>query len=138
MTTHENTLDQIRAEALPKAGRMFRASDFLSDEEKQELHKANAKGKEEEKPYDKVDAYEAEMIARFGFDFFQAWLNGNISEEFAMRAIAAERDREKQTLSTICMMIYSTGAGANNPADKNGHAPKTLRIAQDLLKQLNK
>jgi len=137
MTAHGMTLDQIKAEALPEAGQYFRASDFLSDEEKQQIRESNAKGKEEEKPYDQVDAFEAEMIARFGFDFFQAWLKGTISEDFAMKAMAAERDREKANIEIVCMTIFATGFGANNP-DKNGHAPKTLRLAQDILTKLHK
>lgn len=138
MTAHGNTLDRIKAEALPEAGQYFRASDFLSDKEKEELHASNAKGKEEPKPYDAPDAFEAEMIARFGFDFFQAWLKGDIEEEFAYKAVAAERDRERKLLAPIMAMILSANAGANNPADKNGHAPKSLRIAQDLLQKFTK
>lgn len=138
MTAHGKTLDQIKAEALPEAGQYFRASDFLSDKEKQELHESNNRGKEEPKIYDGPDAFEAEMIARFGFDFFQAWNRGEIDDAFAYKAIMAERDREQNLLAPILMMIYAANAGANNPADKNGHAPKSLRIAQDLLKKILK
>ena len=137
MTTHGTTLKEIRAEALPKAEQMFRASDFLSDKEKQELHASNARGKEEPKPYDKVDAFEAEMIARFGFDFYKAWLNGELDEGFAFRLIAAEREREKQLMAPIMSMVLMANAGANN-GDKNGNAPKSLRIAQDILKKILK
>lgn len=138
MTADEHTLANIRKEALPKAQNLVRLSDFLSDQEKQELAESNARGKEPEKPYDNCDAYEAEMIARFGFDAYKAWLNGDIDELLMARMIAAERDREKQLLAPILAMIYSANAGANNPADKNGHAPKSLRIAQDLLNKFIK
>lgn len=138
MTAHGNTLDQIRAEALPEAGQYFRASDFLSDKEKQELQASNAKGKEDPKIYDGVDAFEAEIIARFGFDFFQAWNRGDIDEAFAFKAIAAERDRERNQLKPLLAMIYAANAGANNPADKNGHAPKSLQLAQEILKKILK
>lgn len=137
MTAHGKTLTQIRAEDLPEAGQYFRASDFLSDKEKQELREANARGKEEEKIYNKCDAFEAEMIARFGFDFFEAWRTGKVDEAFAYKAIAAERDREKSLIAPIATMIYAANAGANH-SDKNGHAPKTLRIAQDILKKITK
>lgn len=137
MRAHGTTLDQIKAEALPKAEHLFRASDFLSDQEKKELHESNARGKEEPKIYDKVDAFEAEMIARFGFDFYKAWLNGEMEEIFAIKLIAAEREREKQLLAPIMAMILTANAGANN-GDKNGHAPKSLRIAQDILKKILK
>lgn len=138
MTADEQTLANIRKKALPEAQNLVRLSDFLSDQEKQELAESNARGKEQEKPYDNCDAYEAEMIARFGFDAYKAWLNGDIDERLMARMIAAERDREKQLLAPILAMIYSANAGANNPADKNGHAPKSLRIAQDLLNKFIK
>ena len=138
MTADEQTLANIRKKALPEAQNLVRLSDFLSDQEKQELAESNARGKEQEKPYDNCDAYEAEMIARFGFDAYKAWLNGDIDEHLMARMIAAERDREKQLLAPILAMIYSANAGANNPADKNGHAPKSLRIAQDLLNKFIK
>ncbi len=48
------------------------------------------------------------------------------------KMIAAERDRERATVSTILAMIYGANAGANN-GDKNGHAPKSLRIAHEIL-----
>lgn len=137
MTTHEMTLAQVKQNDLPKAGQYFRASDFLSDQEKEELRAANAKGKEEQKPYDNIDAYEAEMLARFGFQAYQAWLNGEIDEALMAKMIAAERDRERATISTILAMIYGANAGANN-GDKNGHAPKSLRIAHEILTKYTK
>lgn len=132
-TTHEITLASVRENDLPNAGQYFRASDFLSETEKEQLHAANAKGKEPEKPYDRVDAYEAELLARFGWQAYKAWLDGELDEALAARMMAAERDRERQTLEPILAMIYAANAGANNPADKNGHAPKTLRIAHEIL-----
>jgi len=132
-TTHEITLAEVKQKDLPNAGRYFRASDFLSDTEKQKLRESNAKGKAQEKPYDQIDAYEAEILARFGWPAFQAWLNGELDEALAARMIAAERDREKRLIEPILAMIYGANAGANNPADKNGHAPKSLRIAHELL-----
>lgn len=136
-TTHEITLAQVKKNDLPKAGRYFRASDFLSDQEKEQLHASNAKGKEAEKIYDNVDAYEAEMLARFGFEAYKAWLDGEIGELLMAKMIAAERDRERATLSAILAMIYGANAGANN-GDKNGHAPKTLRIAHEILTKYTK
>lgn len=136
-TTHENTLAGIRKNDLPNAGQYFRASDFLSDQEKQQLQESNARGKEPEKLYDTADAYEAEMLARFGWGAFKAWLNGEIDEERMARMMLAERDREKSLMQPIMTMILAANAGANNPADKNGHAPKSLRLAQELLQKFN-
>lgn len=138
MTTDEQpTLATIRKEALPEAESLVRLSDFLSDQEKEELQASNLRGKAEQKPYDDVDAFEAEMLARFGFQAYKAWLNGEFDEAQMARMIAAERDREKQLLAPILAMVLEANAGANN-GDKNGHAPKSLRIAQDILRQIIK
>lgn len=136
-TAHGNTLADIRKNDLPNAGQYFRASDFLSDQEKQQLQESNAKGKEPDKPYDSVDAYEAEMLARFGWGAFKAWLNGEIDEDRMAKMMLAERDREKTLIQPILTMILAANAGANNPADKNGHAPKSLRLAQEFLTKYN-
>lgn len=137
MMAHENTLEQIKAEVLPNTERTFRASDFLSDEEQQELKKVNETSHKKERPYDNVDAFEAELLARFGWEAFQAWLKGDFEMNTAARFIAAERAREKRQLEPLAMMILSANAGANN-GDKNGHAPKSLRTAQELVKQIHK
>lgn len=138
MTTDEQpTLAKIRKEALPETENLVRLSDFLSDQEKEELQASNLRGKAEQKPYDDVDAFEAEMLARFGYQAYKAWLNGEFDEAQMARMIAAEREREKQLLAPILAMVYSANAGANN-GDKNGHAPKSLRIAQDILQKIIK
>ena len=138
MTTDEQpTLAKIRKEALPEAENLVRLSDFLSDQEKEELQASNLRGKAEQKPYDDIDAFEAEMLARFGFQAYKAWLNGEFEEAQMARMIAAERDREKQLLAPILAMVLTANAGANN-GDKDGHAPKSLRIAQDILHEIIK
>lgn len=138
MMAHEtNTLEQIKAEVLPNAEQSFRASDFLSDEEQAELQEVNYKGKKSSRIYDSVDAFEAELLARFGWDAFQAWLKGDFDMEQAAKFMAAERAREKRALEPLASIILAANAGANN-GDKNGHAPKSLRIAQDLVKQIHK
>jgi aminopeptidase N len=138
MMAHEtNTLEQIKAEVLPNAEQSFRASDFLSDEEQAELEEVNLRGKKDSRIYDSVDAFEAELLARFGWEAFQAWLKGDFEMEQAAKFMAAERAREKRALEPLATIILAANAGANN-GDKNGHAPKSLRIAQDLVKQIHK
>lgn len=137
MTHETNTLEQIKAEVLPNAEQSFRASDFLSDEEQAELEEVNLRGKKDSRIYDSVDAFEAELLARFGWEAFQAWLKGDFEMEQAAKFMAAERAREKRALEPLATIILAANAGANN-GDKNGHAPKSLRIAQDLVKQIHK
>lgn len=137
MAHETNTLEQIKAEVLPNAEQSFRASDFLSDEEQAELEEVNLRGKKDSRIYDSVDAFEAELLARFGWEAFQAWLKGDFEMEQAAKFMAAERAREKRALEPLATIILAANAGANN-GDKNGHAPKSLRIAQDLVKQIHK
>ena len=137
MMTHENSLEKIRADILPNTEQSFRASDFLSDEERQELEKVNHSSHKKKKAYDPVDAYEAELLARFGWEAFQAWLRGDFDEQMAARFIAAERAREKRNLEPLAAMILMANAGANN-GDKNGHAPKSLRSAHNILEKIHK
>lgn len=137
MMAHETSLEKIRADILPNTEQKFRASDFLSDEERQELNKVNEKSHKKQKPYDSVDAFEAELLARFGWEAFQAWLRGDFEMSMAARFIAAERAREKRNLEPLAAMILSANAGANN-GDKNGHAPKSLRSAHQILEKIHK
>ena len=131
MTTRDS-LKSIREKTLPQTEVHYRASDFLSEEEQQQLREANQKHKE--KAFDEVDAFCAEVLARFGFDTYKAWLSGFIEHEKMLRFIAAERAREDGLMLPIMGTILLANAGANNP-DKNGHAPKSLRSAQELIKQ---
>lgn len=128
------TLQSIRAKQLPEAAVEFRVSDFLSEDEQQQLREANSKGKAKQRAFDEIDAFEAELLARFGWNAYQAWLSGEFGMEQALRFIAAERAREKGSQIPMMAMLHSAIAGANNP-DKNGHAPKSLRNAQKIVQQ---
>lgn len=134
---HDSTLANIKATVLPQAEVSFRASEFLSAEEQEKLTKINQRSHRPRRAYDPVDAYEAELLARFGWQAFQAWLKGDFEESMAARFIAAERAREARSLEPLAAMILSANAGANN-GDKNGHAPKSLRNAQNIMKNINK
>lgn len=133
MTAPELTLNKVRNNAKV---RNFRASDFLTDEEIEEVHESNAKGKEN-KGYDIIDAYIAEIIARFGYDTYVAWKFGEIGEENMMKYIKAERAREVQSRLMIENIIVASVAGANNPT-KGGHMPKSLKTAIKMLKNEEK
>lgn len=113
--------------------REHRVSDFLTREEVEEVRQTNAKGKKEE-GFDVVDAYIAEMIARFGYDTYMAWKAGDISEEQMLKYIQAERVREIASSLPLKSLILAVGAGANQPT-KSGHAPKSLKTAVEILKK---
>ena len=133
MTAPELTLNKVKNNAKV---RNFRASDFLTDEEVEEVHKSNIQGRKN-KSYDVIDAYIAEIIARFGYDTYVAWKFGEISEMQMMKYIKAERAREVQSRIMLENIIVASVAGANNPT-KGGHIPKSLKTAIKMLKSEQK
>ena len=135
MTAH-GTLAQARQE-LANRELHFRASDFLSDEEKEQLRANNAKRKAPAKPYDEIDAFAAELLARFGWEAYQAWHRGEFDHDRALRFIAAERARDEKKLIPLESVILLSMAGANHPG-KNGKPPKSLASAQNIIKQQTK
>ena len=130
MTAPEISLDNAKKIASSK--RNFRASDFLSEDEQKEVRKNNAKGKKE--LFNVVDAYAAEILARFGYEAYMAWKAGEISNDKIQRFILAERARDAQFLFPLENIIIASMAGANNPT-RGGHAPKSLQMAIKILKQ---
>lgn len=134
MTAPDITLKQAKEKAISKNGvREHRVSDFLTDEQVEEVRKTNAKGKKGHS-FDRVDAYIAEIIARFGYQTFVAWKSGDISEEQMIKYIEAERVRDITSNLSLKSIIIASVAGANNPT-KGGHTPKSLKSAINILKK---
>lgn len=130
MTAPEISLNKAKKIATTK--RNFRASDFLTEDEQKEVRKNNAKGKEA--LFNPIDAYVAEILARFGYDAYMAWKAGDISNDKMQRFILAERARDSQRLFPLENIIIASVAGANNPT-RGGHTPKSLQMAIKILKQ---
>lgn len=134
---HEHlTLNDIKQSPKMRE-QVFRVSDFLTEDEQQELREVNARGRNIKRPYDDVDAFAAELLARFGWDAYQAWLDGSFNGEKAMRFVAAERARQKRELLPLEFIIISSVAGANHPS-KHRSAPKSLKQAIKIVKQETK
>lgn len=129
----ELTLNSVKEAAKVKN---FRASDFLTDQEMEEVHESNIRGKKRSK-FDHIDAYIAEIIARFGYATYVAWKNGEISELNMARYVEAERAREARGRLMIENVIVAATAGANHPT-KGGHPPKSLKTALQMIKQEQK
>lgn len=127
------TLEQVKKSA-KLTDKTFRASDYLTEQELDEMHASNLRGKKIQRPYDEIDAFSAEILARFGFDAYQAWLSGKIDQSKMLRFIAAERARDKQTIVNLEALILASVSGANH-GDRNGKAPKSLKHASKILKQ---
>lgn len=133
MTTPELTLNKVKENA-KSITRVHRVSDFLSNEEKIEIKLAQeARYVAKRRNFDEIDAYSAEILARFGYTAWQAWQNGQIKSEKMAKMVLAERARAKRELLGLETMILAVGAGANNPT-KSGHPPKSLKNAIKILK----
>lgn len=134
MTAPELTLQNVKKSA-QQAVNVVRVSDFLSDEKKQELREAQeVRYIKKRRMFDDVDAYSAEIMARFGYDAWEAWNARLIKPEKMLRFVLAERARDKQKLLGFESLILSGLAGANNPT-KSGHMPKSFKNAIRILKQ---
>lgn len=128
MTKPDLTLNGIKETAV----REYRASDFLTQEQLDEVHESNAKGKNTS-GFDEIDAYIAEILARFGYDTYIAWKAGDISETDMAHFIEAERARDARLRLPIENIVLASVAGANHPT-KGGHPPKSLKTAIKMLK----
>lgn len=132
MTKPDLTLNKVRQTAV----REHRASDFLTQNEMDELHESNARGKKSV-GFDAIDAYIAEILARFGYDTYLAWKAGDISEEDMAHFIEAERVRDTRRRLPLENIIVASVAGANQPT-KHGQAPKSLKAAIKMIKSEEK
>lgn len=131
-TDEKPTLNSIKSS--PKLTEQhFRPSDFLTSSEMDELAEANANRGHINKPFDEIDAFEAEILARFGWQAFQAYQSGDLPLRQVLKYIAAERARDASDRYNIECVILSANAGANNPS-KHGKAPKSLKKAVDIVK----
>lgn len=133
MTEPELTLDKVKKTA---SQREFRASDFLTQEQMDEVHESNLRGKKRAS-FDEVDAYIAEILARFGYGTYQAWKCGDISAEDMARYIQAERARDARRRLPVENIVVASVAGSNHPT-KGGHTPKSLKAAIKMLKSEEK
>ncbi len=126
------TLNNIRkSPKLAQPAKAVRLSDLVTKEEKVKLRKDNPK-KRQKRSYNAVDAYIAEMIARFGYEVYEKWNKHEISQEKMAKLMAAERARDRQKIYNLESLIVSAIAGANN-GDKHGKPPKTLKVAFKIL-----
>lgn len=117
--------------------RVRRASDFLTKEEQQELRNVNLQGKKAKRKFDDIDAYVAEIIARFGWDVYQLWNEGRIENKEMQSWILAERAREKSQMLGLYSLIYSTVTSCVK-VERGQKKPKGLKIAQNILKSETK
>lgn len=133
MKTPELTLKEIKKS--PKLNeKVARVSDFVSSEDLDKLHRSNVIGKQNKLDFDDIDAYEAEIIGRFGYEVYKDWENGVITTNRMSKWLMAERNREtNQTIGLKAIIANGFSGCANH--DKNGKPPKTSKNIQKLLKE---
>jgi len=137
MTAPEFKLKNVQ-ETAKTADRTVRVSDFLSNEQKIQMKLAREeRALSKNRKFDDVDAISAEILARFGWDAWNSWQNGQISVKKMNRMLLAERARQKREIYGLESIILASIAGANNPTE-GGHAPKSLKNAIKILKSEHK
>lgn len=104
MTAPELTLKGIR-KSLPKPEKSFRVSDFLTNEEKEQKRQRKLKPKPKKYRFSRTDAIIAEIIGRFGYEFYRDWNEGRLDEDLVFRMIYAERAREAEARIKIESLI---------------------------------
>ena len=130
MRTPDITLNDARKE-LDSNERVYRVSDFLTQDEVKELHDNN-KVKHITPKFDRVDAFVAEIISRFGYETYRAWKAEEISQDMMVRLLEAERSREAGIRLQLETLIVASCAGANRP-NKSGQSPRSLKMAIKML-----
>lgn len=115
----ELTLEAVKKSQKAAPVHVSRLSDFVSSEKVEELHANNVKGTAKAKKFDAVDAYVAEIIARFGYEAYKDWKMGIIPDYRMRRLIWAERAREAAYLNNIEAVVTLAGiAGATSKKSK--------------------
>lgn len=145
MTKKRETTLQTARETLKDKEQVFRASDFLPARKIKELHEVNARGRKVVRPYDEIDAFAAEVLARFGWQTYRAWKTekrdkrGQIimTTDQLFKYIAAERARTTAESLPLQYTVVGAMAGANRPT-KHKNAPKTLKNTIKFLKEQQK
>lgn len=126
----ELTLNAVKRTAQNKETRI---SDFLTKEQKVEIAHARVT-KHTKKKFDQVDAYVAEIIARFGYDAYKDWKAGIIGEKRMSRMVLAERAREKERLLAVEGIIIAMTSPLIQK-QKGKPAPKSPKMAIKIYKE---
>ncbi len=137
MRRAELTLNRVKESQKAAPVRVRRLSDFVSEQELKELHENVAKGSSKPKKFDMVDAYVAEIMARFGYEAYQAWNMGIIPDWRMRRLVEAERGREMRLINNLESVITLTGiAGATSKKAKEpiGRAIQQIKINEKITK----
>lgn len=133
MSTPGLTLENIKKTSPKfKTAKAVQASDVLTKAEQDTIRRNRAAGKPSKRRYDDIDAMMAEIIARFGYDTYKAFNNGEIGAEKMMRFLYAERAREASGKLDLYGIIMAM-VGSCIRRQKGQPAPKGPKIAQKIF-----
>lgn len=113
----------------PKFERVVRLSDLVTKEEKAKLKPTKPKKK---RPYDDIDAFVAEVVARFGYGVYQKWNHGEIDTLTLQKWVLAERARDRSQFIPLEGVIAHM-VGACIRRTKKEKAPKGPKEAQKII-----
>lgn len=99
------TIKKSQAHAPTKSRSLL---DFADEKELKEWRQKRVERKRKKKKFDAVDSISAEILARFGWEAYQAWNNGEISQEQMTRWLFAERSREREGLTQLESVIFAS------------------------------
>ena len=136
MRKSDLTLDAVKKSPKLTQGKVYRASDFLTDEEIAEHKAAVFNRKNKKRRFDEIDAMVAEIIARFGWKVYQKWNAGEIPNDKIVRWCYAERAREKQRLLNLEGLILNTGiiSSVKKPSQPHKIAVKILKDEEKIAR----
>lgn len=109
--------------------KVVRLSDLVS---KEELVQLKPKRPKKKRAYDDIDAFVAEIIARFGYDVYQKWNTEEIETKTLQKWLLAERARDRAQLIPLEGIIMHM-VSACIKRHKKERAPKGPKEAQKII-----
>lgn len=132
------TLNEIR-KSEKFAPKKVGVAELLSKQDRQELRRRNLARKHKKRAkFDKVDAYMAEIIARFGYETYKAWNKDEIDDAKMARLIEAERARERASwlpLESLLVAVMRGGIPTYKPKRIPSIAKEVGKIIKDELRR---
>lgn len=131
------TLSQAKAKLPPKKD--VQASDLIDPDRlaKLRLKAQESAARRKKRLFDEVDAFTAEIVARFGYEVYQRWNQGEIEQEQIEKWIYAERARDKANVLNLEAIIMAM-VGSCIKREPKQPKPKGPGIANKIYQQESK
>ena len=132
-----HTLNNVRKSDKLRGERIFSASDFMSQDDRLRIEQARQKTHENKRKFDDVDAYTAEIVARFGYEAYKDWNAGIIPDAKTAKWILAERARDKSKLLSMEGIIIAMIAPTIR-RQKDKPPPQSPKLAMKIFREDSK